>query len=90
MPKKAGLLTFLVIVLFSVSAAAAVTKLEVVTVDDLLTKWYNTEGEKFHKQNPDIVVEARTVPGSLTGISDHITLRLAAGDPPVGSAYSAA
>lgn len=71
-----------VLLLMCSSVSHAVQKVEVVTFDDLLTQWYNNEGAKFSKVHPDIVVEARVIPGFIAGITDHITVRIAAGDPP--------
>jgi multiple sugar transport system substrate-binding protein len=63
------------------ASAFAVTTLEVVTTQETLAEWYNVQGKKFSAIYPDIVVEARVL-ASPNALTDHITVRLAAGNPP--------
>jgi ABC-type glycerol-3-phosphate transport system substrate-binding protein len=74
------LVTLALVSIMSVSVLA-VTTLEVVTTQETLAEWYNVQGKKFSALYPDIVVEARTL-ASANALTDHITVRLAAGDPP--------
>jgi len=77
---RIALLT-LSLLLFALPVAAEQV-IEVVTFDQLLTEWYGTQGAKFAEANPGIRVEARTVAGGINGLTDHITVRLASGNPP--------